>query len=128
LVSQPSLGRIVKLTPGTHGTAAPHVLLSGLTLPQGMAFARVAGHWVLYVGESVQIDRYPWDAGRIGGARAAIAPPPPRTRRGPAASGPATMSTGRRTWSSPRAVPCISAWAARPTPARATGRSRRRGR
>jgi glucose/arabinose dehydrogenase len=62
LVSQPNLGSIVELKPGAHGTAAPHVLLSGLTLPQGMAFARVAGHWVLYVGESDQIDRYPWDA------------------------------------------------------------------
>ncbi|MFI5079578.1 MAG: hypothetical protein ACHQCE_00770, partial [Streptosporangiales bacterium] len=46
LVSQPALGRIVELKPGAHGTAAPHVLLSGLTLPQGMAFARVAGRWV----------------------------------------------------------------------------------
>ena len=46
LVSQPALGRIVELTPGPHGTAAPHVLLAGLTLPQGLAFARVAGHWV----------------------------------------------------------------------------------
>jgi hypothetical protein len=33
----------VELRPGTHGTAAPHPLLSGLSLPQGMAFARVAG-------------------------------------------------------------------------------------
>lgn len=74
LVSQPDLGSIVELKPGTHGTAAPHVLLSGLTLPQGMAFARVAGRWVLYVGESDQIDRYPWGAGGIGGARTVIAP------------------------------------------------------
>ena len=68
------LGSIVELTPGPHGTAAPHVLLSGLTLPQGLAFARVAGHWVLYVGESDQIDRYPWGAGGISGARTVIAP------------------------------------------------------
>jgi glucose/arabinose dehydrogenase len=74
LVSQPELGSIVELRPGTHGTAAPHVLLSGLTLPQGMAFARVAGRWVLYVGESDQIDRYPWGAGGISGARSVIAP------------------------------------------------------
>ena len=74
LVSQPALGRIVELTPGPHGTAAPHVLLAGLTLPQGLAFARVAGNWVLYVGESDQIDRYPWDAGGIAGARTVIAP------------------------------------------------------
>ena len=74
LVSQPALGRVVKLTPGTHGTAAPHVLLAGLTLPQGLAFARVAGNWVLYVGESDQIDRYPWGTGGIAGARTVIAP------------------------------------------------------
>jgi glucose/arabinose dehydrogenase len=74
LVSQPALGRIVELKPGAHGTAAAHVLLSGLTLPQGMAFARVAGRWVLYVGESDQIDRYPWGAGGIGGSRTVIAP------------------------------------------------------
>jgi glucose/arabinose dehydrogenase len=74
LVSQPNLGSIVELRPGPHGTAAPHVLLSGLSLPQGMAFARVAGRWVLYVGESDQIDRYPWDAGGTGGARTVIAP------------------------------------------------------
>ena len=74
LVSQPELGSVVELKPGTHGTAAPHVLLSGLTLPQGLAFARVAARWVLYVGESDQIDRYPWDAGGIGGARTVIAP------------------------------------------------------
>jgi glucose/arabinose dehydrogenase len=74
LVSQPDLGRVVELKPGTHGTGAPHVLLSGLTLPQGLAFARVAGRWVLYVGESNQIDRYPWEAGGIGGARTVIAP------------------------------------------------------
>jgi glucose/arabinose dehydrogenase len=74
LVSQPGLGAILELTPGTHGTGSPHVLLSGLTLPQGLAFARVAGRWVLYVGESDQIDRYPWDAGGIGGARTVIAP------------------------------------------------------
>jgi len=79
LVSQPALGRIVELTPRTHGTAAPHVLLAGLTLPQGLAFARVAGRWVLYVGESDQIDRYPWDAGGIAGARTVIAPHLPDT-------------------------------------------------
>jgi glucose/arabinose dehydrogenase len=74
LVSRPDLGSIVELKPGAHGTAAPHVLLSGLTLPQGMAFARVAGRWVLYVGESDQIDRYPWGAAGIAGARTVIAP------------------------------------------------------
>lgn len=73
LVSQPDEGSIVELRPGAHGTATPHTLLSGLTMPQGMAFARSAGHWVLYVGESDQIDRYPWDAGGISGPRMVIA-------------------------------------------------------
>lgn len=72
LVSEPANGRIVELRPGAHGTAAPRTLLSGLTTPQGMAFARFAGHWVLYVGESDQIDRYPWGARGISGARTVI--------------------------------------------------------
>src|SRR6516162_7454441 len=44
-----------------------------LTLPQGLAFARLGGRWVLYVGESNQIDRYPWGAGGISGARTVLA-------------------------------------------------------
>lgn len=72
LVSQPNHGSIVELRPDAHGTARPHTLLSGLNLPQGMAFARFAGHWVLYVGESGQIDRYPWGAQGISGARTVI--------------------------------------------------------
>jgi glucose/arabinose dehydrogenase len=74
LVSQPDHGRIVELRPDARGTGRPHILLSGLNLPQGMAFARVASHWVLYVGESDQIDRYPWGAAGVSGARTVIAP------------------------------------------------------
>ena len=33
-------------------------ILSGLTQPQGLAFTQLDGRWVLYVGESDQIDRY----------------------------------------------------------------------
>jgi glucose/arabinose dehydrogenase len=73
LVSVPGSGRVVELTPRSGGTATSRVLLSGLTSPQGLAFARLAGRWVLYVGESDQIDRYPWVAGRISGARTVIA-------------------------------------------------------
>jgi glucose/arabinose dehydrogenase len=72
LVSQPDLGQIAELVPDRTGTARSHTLLRGLTQPQGMAFAKVAGHWVLYVAESVRIDRYPWGAGRIDGARKVI--------------------------------------------------------
>jgi glucose/arabinose dehydrogenase len=73
LVSEPDGGTIVELRPDATGTAAVHTLLTGLTYPQGMAFARLNGQWVLYVGESDQIDRYPWGAGGISGARTVIA-------------------------------------------------------
>ena len=48
-------------------------MLSGLTQPQGLAFARLAGQWVLYVGQSDQIDRYDWAAGTVAGAQTVIA-------------------------------------------------------
>lgn len=73
LVSEPGNGRIVELTPGFRRAATSRVLLSGLTSPQGLAFARLSGRWVLYVGESDQIDRYPWGARGIGGPRTVIA-------------------------------------------------------
>jgi glucose/arabinose dehydrogenase len=74
LVSEPDNGKIVRLRPDGAGTATAATLLSGLTYPQGMAFARLNGTWVLYVAESDQIDRYPWRAGRISGPRTVIAP------------------------------------------------------
>ena len=73
LVSQPNDGKIVELRPDQAGTATMTTLLSGLTSPQGMAFARLDGKWVLYVAETDQIDRYPWGSGRISGARTVIA-------------------------------------------------------
>jgi glucose/arabinose dehydrogenase len=73
LVSDPGDGKIMELRPDAAGTAAVSTLLAGLTYPQGMAFARLAGKWVLYVAESDQIDRYPWDAGQISGVRTVIA-------------------------------------------------------
>jgi glucose/arabinose dehydrogenase len=69
LVSQPGRGEIDELVPDRSGTARTHTLLRGLTEPQGMAFARVSGHWVLYVAESDEIDRYPWGRHGIDGAR-----------------------------------------------------------
>jgi glucose/arabinose dehydrogenase len=72
LVSVPGAGSIVELKPGAQRAASSRTLLSGLNSPQGMAFARVSGHWVLYVGEANQIDRYPWGAHGIG-ARTVIA-------------------------------------------------------
>jgi glucose/arabinose dehydrogenase len=73
LVSQPNLGTIVELKPGAAGAPAVTTAVSGLTTPQGLAFARLDGQWVLYVAESDQIDRYPWGAHGISGARTVIA-------------------------------------------------------
>jgi glucose/arabinose dehydrogenase len=73
LVSEPGEGRIAELRPDTSGGAAMTILLSGLTSPQGMAFAERGGQWVLYVAETDQIDRYPWGSGGISGARTVIA-------------------------------------------------------
>ncbi len=75
LVSVPDTGRVIELVPGAHRAAPPvqRTLLSGLTQPQGLAFARVHGREVLYVAESDQIDRYPWAGARVAGARTVIA-------------------------------------------------------
>jgi glucose/arabinose dehydrogenase len=73
LVSVPDHGAIMELRPDAAGTATVATLLSGLTYPQGMAFARLDGRWVLYVAESDQIDRYPWGSHGISGARTVIA-------------------------------------------------------
>ena len=67
LVSEPDEGRIAELRPDKAGTATMTILLSGLTSPQGMAFTRHSGQWVLYVAETDQIDRYPWGSGGISG-------------------------------------------------------------
>jgi glucose/arabinose dehydrogenase len=73
LVSVPDDGGIRELRPDPAGTATVTTMLSGLTDPQGMAFARLDGRWVLYVAESGQIDRYPWGPHGISGARTVIA-------------------------------------------------------
>jgi glucose/arabinose dehydrogenase len=73
LVSEPDNGQIVELTPDSKGTARVRTVLKNLTEPQGLAFAKVGGHWVLYVGESNEIDRYPWTAKGISGKRNVIA-------------------------------------------------------
>ncbi|HEY2520787.1 MAG TPA: hypothetical protein VGJ19_11785 [Streptosporangiaceae bacterium] len=73
LVSQPDQGTVAELRPGRNGTATAHTVLSGLTTPQGLAFAKLNGREVLYVGESGQIDRYPWRARGISGSRTVVA-------------------------------------------------------
>jgi glucose/arabinose dehydrogenase len=75
LVSVPGAGDVVELVPGSDGAATPtqHVLLKGLTEPQGLAFATVNGQETLFLGESDEIDRYSWHAGNVVGARQVIA-------------------------------------------------------
>jgi glucose/arabinose dehydrogenase len=75
LVSVPDSGDVIELVPRADRAAPPgrRTVLSGLTEPQGLAFATVNGHEVLYVAESDQIDRYPWAAGRVTGSRTVIA-------------------------------------------------------
>jgi glucose/arabinose dehydrogenase len=75
LVSEPGDGRVVELVPRSTAQAAPteRTVVSGLTEPQGLAFARLAGRWVLYVGQSDQIDRYDWNAGTVADAAKVIA-------------------------------------------------------
>jgi glucose/arabinose dehydrogenase len=73
LVSSPGAGIVYELRPSAAGTAIVTTLLSHLTFPQGLAFAKLDGSWVLYVAESDQIDRYPWGSGGISGPRTVIA-------------------------------------------------------
>jgi glucose/arabinose dehydrogenase len=73
LVSTPGDGDVVELRPDPAGTATVTTLLSGLTGPQGLAFAKLDGREVLYVAESDQVDRYPWGSGGIAGSRTVIA-------------------------------------------------------
>lgn len=66
LVSTPSRGAIFELA-GGRAAEREKVVLAGLESPQGLAFARRGGGWVLYVGESDQIDAFPWRGhGRVG--------------------------------------------------------------
>jgi glucose/arabinose dehydrogenase len=75
LVSEPDQGEVVELVPGATAQAAPteRTVLSGLTQPQGLAFTRLDGRWVLYVGQSDQIDRYNWASGAVVGGQTVIA-------------------------------------------------------
>jgi glucose/arabinose dehydrogenase len=74
LVSQPDNGTVAELTSQKNGPATgSRTVLSGLTTPQGLAFAKLDGRWVLYVGESDEIDRYTWTANGISGSRTVVA-------------------------------------------------------
>jgi glucose/arabinose dehydrogenase len=68
LVSRPSAGQVVRLSPGP-GSVVTSVLLDGLTRPHGLAFAGDT----LYVAESDRIVGYRYGAGTAGGPRAVVA-------------------------------------------------------
>jgi glucose/arabinose dehydrogenase len=78
LVSSPGSGSVTALAPAAHGRPAQHVILNGLTNPQGLAFDRIDGHEVLYVAESDELDRYRWTGGHPG-ARTVLVPDLPDT-------------------------------------------------
>src|ERR1700761_2014511 len=76
LVSVPGEEKVIELS-GKGTATKENVILAGLESPQGLAFTKRGGGWVLYVGESDQIDAYPWTGGG-GGQAQGIAPGPPR--------------------------------------------------
>ncbi len=74
LVSEPSLGSVLMLGGGSVAETEK-VVLSGLESPQGLTFGKGnGGSQVLYVGESDEIDAYPWLGNGKVGAQKVIAP------------------------------------------------------
>jgi glucose/arabinose dehydrogenase len=74
LVSVPYANEVVELVPRRDPAAPPEgrVLLTGLSMPQGLAFDTLDGRSVLYVAESDQIDRYVWRGAAGVGAHTVI--------------------------------------------------------
>lgn len=68
LVSLPSTGQVVKMTPG-QGNPSPTPLLDGLTQPHGMAFAGST----LYIAESDEISAYDYADGKATNRRTVAA-------------------------------------------------------
>jgi glucose/arabinose dehydrogenase len=75
LVSVPSLGTVVELIPGPTPATPPRqkLLVSGLTMPQGLAFDTFDGARVLYIAESDRVDRYVWNRDGTLGPRTVVA-------------------------------------------------------
>lgn len=73
LVSLPGHDAVIELSGGRQAEGET-VVLAGLESPQSIAFARRDGGWVLYVGESDQIDAYPWRGHGTVGAQQVLAP------------------------------------------------------
>ncbi len=79
LVSTPAAGAVVELS-GAGEATEERAVLGGLESPQGLAFAKLGGAWVLYVGESDQIDAYPWKGAGQVGPQKVIAPDLPNEK------------------------------------------------
>jgi glucose/arabinose dehydrogenase len=73
LVSTPSNGAVIELSGGAE---AEHekIVLAGLESPQGLAFGKRGSKEVLYVGESDEIDAFPWRGGGKVGPQEVLAP------------------------------------------------------
>jgi glucose/arabinose dehydrogenase len=72
LVSKPGDGAVIELSGGKMAEGEK-VVLAGLESPQGLAFTKRGGEWVLYVGESDEIDAFPWHGHGKVGARNVLA-------------------------------------------------------
>jgi glucose/arabinose dehydrogenase len=90
LVSAADSGELIELIPAARAAERPRqrVLLSGLTMPQGMAFDTRDGVPVLYLAQSNQIDRYRWRPDGLLGPKSVIVANLPDT-------GPANEDTHR---------------------------------
>lgn len=73
LVSTPSDGAVIELSGGAEAEGEK-VVLAGLESPQGLAFGERGGEAILYVGESDEIDAYPWLGGGKVGEQKVLAP------------------------------------------------------
>ncbi len=73
LVSTPSNGAVIELSGGSEAEGEK-VVLAGLESPQGLAFGKRGREEVLYVGESDEIDAFPWLGGGKVGPRKVLAP------------------------------------------------------
>jgi glucose/arabinose dehydrogenase len=63
LVSQPSTGRVLLVRRGADGTGQASPFLTGLRQPHDLVIATLGGRTWLYVAESNQVRRYPYQPG-----------------------------------------------------------------
>ena len=65
LVSQPGAGKISLVRPNAGGDPLVSDFATGLSLPHDMVFHAVGGVTYLYVSESKQVDRFPYNSGDL---------------------------------------------------------------